>query len=283
MPRFLAALALFPSIVLAATLRIQPELAHPGDPVLVTVLGARREPTGQLGPTTLRFTPYRRGYRALVGLPVEQSPTSMPVFVSIPKSDGADAGVETLQAELPVAGPQFPTRELNVANKFIAPQPPPAVAKQLEEDRAAFAHAFDQQFAPLSLKGNFAWPRPAVITAGFGDLRTFNGQKQSQHYGTDLQGRIGDQVVAANDGVVVLARGCYMSGNTVVLFHGAGLFTLYFHLSKFDVTNGQWVKRGQVLGLVGKTGRATGPHLHWGVRVNALYVNAATLMKIDFR
>ncbi len=119
-----------------------------------------------------------------------------------------------------------------------------------------------------------------MITAPFGDRRTFNGNTQSQHYGIDLDGKTGAPIVAANDGTVVLIRDCYTSGNTVIVHHGAGLYSLYFHLSKFLVKEGAKVKRGQRLGLVGRTGRVTGPHLHWSMKVGDLYVDPASILRL---
>jgi len=120
------------------------------------------------------------------------------------------------------------------------------------------------------------------MTAPFGDLRLFNGKAQSQHFGLDLDGRVGDPIEAANDGAVVMVRPCYASGNTVIVDHGGGLYTMYFHLSHFEVKEGQKVARGQLLGLVGRTGRVTGPHLHFSVKVDGLYVDGATVLGLPF-
>ena len=133
-----------------------------------------------------------------------------------------------------------------------------------------------------SFKENFAWPRQDSITAPYGDLRTYNGKKQSQHYGTDIRGATGTPVYAANAGTVVMSRDAYASGNTVLVHHGAGLYTAYFHLSAMDVKDGERVERGQLLGKVGATGRVTGPHLHWGVKVDDMWVDGETLLKLDF-
>ena len=95
-------------------------------------------------------------------------------------------------------------------------------------------------------------------------------------------GRIGDLVVAANDGVVTLARDCYSSGNTILIHHGAELYSAYFHLSHMDVKPGANVHRGQKIGEVGKTGRVTGPHLHFGVKLAGHYVDPESLLRLDF-
>ena len=127
-------------------------------------------------------------------------------------------------------------------------------------------------------------PPPKVRETGgrFGDKRILNGKKESIHYGIDIGAPRGAPVHAANDGEVVLARNCYYSGNTVVLWHGADLFTAYFHMDRLAVKAGQRVRQGETLGVVGSTGRSTGPHLHWSVKLAGLYVDPESLVGIDF-
>jgi murein DD-endopeptidase MepM/ murein hydrolase activator NlpD len=128
----------------------------------------------------------------------------------------------------------------------------------------------------------FAWPKLSRLTAPFGDLRMFNGKKQSQHFGTDIDGDTGDPAYAANDGVVVMNRECFGSGNTVLIHHGLGIYTAYFHLSRFDVKKGDRVRKGDQVGLVGMTGRVTGPHLHWGVKIDGRWIDPESLLRLDF-
>lgn len=271
------AISAFPA--LGSELRVQPSSPKPGDPVLVRVVAGGTEPSGKLGALPLMLYPVKGGFEAIVGLPLEQKPGPVPVEVTL--LHGQPATTARLDGTVDVAPPQYPTRELTVAAKFTE-KPTPEIQAQQDADRKAFAEAFNQPFGPRLFSKNFRWPRPPKITAPFGDQRTFNGVKQSQHYGTDLDGRIGDPILAANDGVVVMARPCFASGNTVIVSHGGGLFTLYFHMSKMLATPGQKVRQGQRLGLVGRTGRVTGPHLHWAAKVGDLYVDAATLLKLDF-
>lgn len=262
-------------------LEVQPGQAKPGDPVLITVHGTAAPPTGSLGDQQLRFYPHGDGYQAIAALPVEQEPGSLPIKLSVLTSVDSQMPKE-LGGTLDVVPPNYPSRELKVASQFVE-TPPPKIQAKIKADQAAISQAFSQPFGPLLISQPFAWPRPPHITAPFGDLRMYNGKKQSQHFGTDFEGKVGEPIEAANDGRVVLARECFYSGNTVILFHGANLYTAYFHLSKFAVKPGDVVRQGQRLGLVGKTGRVTGPHLHWGVKVGDLYVDGATLMKLDFK
>lgn len=250
--------------------------------MLVTVRGLTEAPTGMLGDRPLRFYPVHDGFQAITGLPVEQTLGQVPVKVTAkvttPAAGGA-APVE-LSGTLDVVAAGWPARTLKVANKFV--KPPPQVQARMEADKAAFATAFAQPFAPPVFGENFAWPRQGRVTAPYGDLRTFNGKKQSQHFGTDIDGSPGMPVYAANAGTVVMTRDAYASGNTVLVHHGAGLYTAYFHLSATDVKEGAHVEQGQLLGKVGSTGRVTGPHLHWGVKVDDLWVDGETLLKLDF-
>ncbi len=138
-------------------------------------------------------------------------------------------------------------------------------------------------FGPLLITSNFADPRDgAERNSLFGERRIFNGTLKSRHLGLDIDGKTGDPVRAANDGVVRLTRDCFYSGNTVFLSHGAGIFTDYFHLSKILVKNGQTVKKGQVIGLLGRTGRVTGPHLHFATKVSGTIFDPEALLRFDF-
>ncbi|RJS26919.1 M23 family peptidase [Corallococcus sp. H22C18031201] len=257
---------------------LQPGTAKPGDPVLVTVRGLTGLPTGTLGGRALRFVPWQGGAMAISGLSVDLAPGRVDVKVTVPASRGA-APVE-LTGTLEVIPPGYPERELRVASKYVDPSK--ELKARMEADRRAFAIAFAQPLQAPFFGQNFAWPRPATITAPFGDRRSFNGKLQSQHFGTDLDGATGEPILAANDGVVVMTRENQAAGNTVIVHHGGGLFTTYFHMSRILVKNGAKVRQGDRLGLVGKTGRVTGPHLHWGVKVDDLWVDGQSLLKLDF-
>jgi murein DD-endopeptidase MepM/ murein hydrolase activator NlpD len=258
---------------------VQPGTARPGDVVLITVRGEKAPAGGSVGDKSLLFVRTGRGFCALFGVPVEQPPGELSLKIQLPGSPAAkDSGEIALTVE--IIEPGFPSRELQVSNQYINPSP--KAKRWMAQDQAAFRRAYEQPLTGLLFRRSFAWPRDPLVTSHFGDLRLYNGQKQSQHFGTDLNGRIGDPVAAANDGVVVLARACYASGNTVIIHHGGGLFTAYFHLSRMQVNPGKKVVRGERIGLVGKTGRVTGPHLHWASKVNSLYVNAESLLQLKF-
>ena len=129
--------------------------------------------------------------------------------------------------------------------------------------------------------------RPSCVRArrtspsGFGTGRTFNGEVTSRHLGVDFRGATGTPIRAANRGVVVLVDTFFLGGRVVYLDHGGGVTTGYLHLSKALVAVGDTVARGQTIGLVGATGRVTGPHLHWTARYGAITVNPLDLLKLD--
>lgn len=120
---------------------------------------------------------------------------------------------------------------------------------------------------------DFVWPVSGEISSPFGLRRFFNGQPRSPHKGIDIVAPEGKTVVAASDGYVVDAGDFFFSGNLVFIEHGQGLMTLYAHLSRIDVEPGERVRKGDKIGLVGKTGRVTGPHLHFSVLIDRVYVD----------
>jgi murein DD-endopeptidase MepM/ murein hydrolase activator NlpD len=125
----------------------------------------------------------------------------------------------------------------------------------------------------------FAQPMGSVITSVYGTRRVYNKKKKGQHLGIDYRAAIGDKVPAANAGKVVFSGDLFYTGWTVIIDHGVDIFTVYGHLSKTMVEAGQVVKRGDLIGLSGNTGRTSGPHLHWGVKVQGQYIDGLVLIE----
>ncbi len=260
----------------AADVSLQPGTARPGDVVLVTVRQSEAAPTGSLGPWELTFLPITDGFQALLPLSVDAKPGEYELSVV----SGKGAQKTLITGTLEIQSATFRKSELTVSKKFTSPSKKDQ--QRSANDQKAFNEAFDVDFEPWLFDQNFEWPRPYVVTAPFGDRRMFNGKQKSQHYGLDLDGDTGDPIYASNAGEVVMVRDCFGSGNTVMIHHGGRLFTAYFHLSKFEITQGVTVTRGQLLGRVGKTGRVTGPHLHFGVKLDGKWVNPVSLQSLDF-
>lgn len=128
--------------------------------------------------------------------------------------------------------------------------------------------------------GAWAWPVDGPVTSPFGGRRIINGLKKSPHSGTDHRAATGTPIHAAHDGRVALVDDQFYTGNLVLIDHGQTLYTMYFHMSKVEVEEGQVVKQGDVIGLVGATGRASGPHLHWGIRYLNHRLDAERLLEL---
>lgn len=138
------------------------------------------------------------------------------------------------------------------------------IKKESEEAYAIYRKVGDR----FLFDSKFITPLNSHITSNFGNARLFNGSLRSYHSGTDYRAAIGTPIKAANSGVVVIAKDRYYAGNSIVIDHGAGIYSQYYHLSRMDKKVGDKVEKGEIIGLSGDTGRVSGPHLHFGIMVN---------------
>jgi murein DD-endopeptidase MepM/ murein hydrolase activator NlpD len=180
---------------------------------------------------------------------------------------------------VPVGRANYQTIALRVPRRYTEPD---AETQARIRDEQAFKREVFKSITPSRLwSGAFAAPIESVITDKFGKRRTFNGMVQSTHNGLDLRAGTGTPVGAMNSGAVLIARELFYEGGFVVLDHGHGLLSLYMHLSEIKVAEGDRVKRGQVVGLSGESGRTTAPHLHVGIRWQGVYVDPAVLLQMQ--
>ena len=180
-----------------------------------------------------------------------------------------------------VAAARYPKIAARVATKFTEPNA--EQLKQIAADKEV-KHTVLSTATPERLwSGGFVAPVSSPISDVFGTERVFNGEVQSQHLGLDFAAPVGTEVHAINSGTVILAQPLYFEGGFVVIDHGQGLLSLYLHLSEFRVKQGDQVTSGQVLGLSGSSGRATGPHLHLAVRWQGIYLNPAVLLHFQIQ
>tara|TARA_Y100001954_G_scaffold221799_1_gene258367 strand:- start:426 stop:2327 length:1902 start_codon:yes stop_codon:yes gene_type:complete len=171
--------------------------------------------------------------------------------------------------------------KLTVSKKYI--QPARKVRARIRNEKKILNGLWQIDTARRYWQGNFLRPSSdETVTAHFGTRRTYNGKRKSRHLGIDWDGKVGDPVVAAQTGRVMLAQNLYYSGNTIVIDHGRGLFSLYFHLSAIETQAGDMAFRGQIIGKVGATGQVTGPHLHFAVKLSNTYVDPAHILAMDF-
>ena len=130
------------------------------------------------------------------------------------------------------------------------------------------------------VKSEYIVPMTSKITSSFGKARVYNSTLNGYHSGTDFRAKVGTEIVASNSGRVVLAQDRFYSGNSIIIDHGQGIYTCYYHLSAFNVKEGDIVDKAQVIGLSGDTGRITGPHLHFSARVGGLQVDPLQLISL---
>lgn len=189
----------------------------------------------------------------------------------------ADGGAASLGFSLQVKAGKFRVQRLSVDPRYV--EVPEAEQERVKADQARVAAAYRRGSA-VRLWTSFARPVEALSSGNFGARRVYNGATESFHAGLDLAAPEGAPIRAAGDGRVVLAGDLYFSGGTVLVDHGDGLFTQYFHMSRIDVKEGDVVKTGGRLGTAGHTGRVTGPHLHWGAKLHGARVNPENLLAL---
>jgi murein DD-endopeptidase MepM/ murein hydrolase activator NlpD len=172
---------------------------------------------------------------------------------------------------------EYPIQRLTLPKDMV--ELSPENEARVERERLAMAAIWPNE-GPRVWSGKFLNPLEGEIVTQFGVRRIINKIPKSSHSGVDVSGDEGAPVRAPGSGVAVLIDEQFYSGKSVVLDHGEGIYTMFFHLSRIMVASGQEVKKGDVIGLVGSTGRSTGPHLHWGVRLQGARVNPQELITL---
>lgn len=214
-------------------------------------------------------------WRGLIGIDVEVKPGTYPISIVVER-----AGQPPLMAtrELSVTAKRFPIRRLRVADRFVNPDPD--TIRRIQREAARLEGLFQIVTARTSNEPLHAFRTPVAEppTGSFGARSVFNGQPRSVHGGMDFGSEAGTPIAAPGAGTIVLAEDLYFTGNTVVIDHGFGLYSVLAHLSAFGVRAGDRIQRGAVVGQVGATGRVTGAHLHWGVRLNGARIDPISLI-----
>lgn len=258
-----------PSIAVALEARAR----QPGEVVRlrVTTVGAVAGVRGTVFGQPIRF--YRGEaeglWQGLIGIDVERPPGPTEVVVEALTSEGREIArtVRTLRVE-PRA---FPSRRITVADEFVNPpaSAQPRIAREAKEVEAILARVSPER----GWDGPLVLPVPGEATSNFGRRSIINGQRRSLHAGVDFSAATGTPVRAPAGGRVAVAAEHYFAGNLVIIDHGLGAFSFLAHLSSFAVKAGDTVVPGQVIGQSGASGRVTGPHLHWSVRLGGARVD----------
>jgi murein DD-endopeptidase MepM/ murein hydrolase activator NlpD len=253
-----------PEIVLA------PQRIGPGDIMVVTVRKAGGPVEGTFNGKKIYFNPVKDYSEAVVGIDLLMEPGKYKLEIK--------TGNATAHRIVKVSKKKYPLQRLTLPEDMVVLSPENEARVEREQVKMAALWPID------SLRiwsGDFIDPLPGKgVGTVFGVRRIINKIPKSPHTGVDISADEGDPILAPNDGVVVLVDDEFYTGNCVVLDHGQGIYTMFFHLSKINVRYGQAIMKGDVIGLVGATGRATGPHLHWGARIQGARVDPLELIHL---
>lgn len=204
-------------------------------------------------------------WKAVVGLPLALDPGEQTLEVE-------QAGDATIRLTFQVADKAYASQHITLKNKRMV-NPEPQDLKRIAKERQEIDKALEQWTDQSEPAFAFTLPTDGPLSSPFGLRRFFNEQARKPHSGLDIAAPLGTPVRAPAAGRVVTTGNYFFNGNTVFLDHGQGLVTMYCHLSEITVNPGQWVDQGESIGKVGRTGRVTGPHLHWGVSLNRAMVD----------
>lgn len=210
-------------------------------------------------------------YQAVLGVPFDHEPGSSKVVIS-------QSGKQMIELPLDIVDGKYPSEKLKVSKKMV--NPPKSVIKRIQREQAEVGAIYDRLTREKLWNGPFQLPIDSSITSVFGTKRIYNKKLKNFHGGVDLRAAIGTPIRAPSSGIVVLAKDLYYTGNTVILDHGYGIITIYAHMSKIEVKEGEKIQANAILGLSGKTGRVNGPHLHWQAVVHHKKINPIELTTV---
>lgn len=214
-------------------------------------------------------------YGALIGVDLDEAPSRYDLEVL--GADQSASGGQRYVVE--VVSANFGVQELTLPHDKV--ELDEETLKRVEEEQEKILRSLSPVTTEKLWKGKFIVPVEGKVVGSFGLKRILNGQPRSPHSGEDFTAPQGTAVRAANTGKVALVGEYFFSGKSVIIDHGLGCYTMYFHLQDIGVKEGDLVQKGAVIGSVGATGRATGPHLHWGARVNEARVNPLFLVSLE--
>jgi murein DD-endopeptidase MepM/ murein hydrolase activator NlpD len=257
------------------TTKIAARTIQPGELIVLTTTSSRaidKISVQAFGRKVAAVSVGAHTWQAVIGIDVDVRPARYTLKVDAHSNSRAYHDTITLQ----VRSRTFPTRRLTVDPSFV--NPPREVQSRIQDEARLLNKLWATSASSRLWSGQFVQPVPGPSTSRFGSRSIFNGVPRSRHTGEDFAGAEGTPVIAPNAGRVALAQDLYFSGNTVVIDHGLGLFSLLAHLSAIEVKQGEQVTTGQRIGRLGATGRVTGPHLHWAVRINRARIDPSSLL-----
>ena len=252
---------------------------QPGELVLVTVETEQPSSvTGAAFDNDVHF--FQSGnkptvWQALVGIDVDVQPGEYPLELKIV----SQAGVETRETRmLRLSRRAFATRYLTLPEKYV--NPPAEVQERIRRETEELKAIFSTVSPARLWEGGFRRPLSGKVISSFGKRSVLNGQPRSLHAGVDLRAPMATALRAPAGGRVVLVKELYFAGNCIILDHGLGLYSQFAHLESFRVKEGQLVRRGEVIGFTGRSGRVQGPHLHWSVKLSNARIDPMSLLTL---
>ena len=249
---------------------ILPENIYPGD-VFVINIDSINTPTAQFQGRSLIFYQNNGGYKALSFVDITTEPGQYPLTIN--------HNNQRITYNIAVKLKKFPVKNITLKSEKVFLSPENEKRADAEE---ALLKSIWNNVTPYPLwKSNFIKPINSTITSPFGVKRIINKKKESRHRGTDYRGETGTTIKSINSGIVALTDNHFFGGKTIVINHGLGLYSVYLHLSQTSVSNGDHVSKGDKIGLVGSTGRASGPHLHLSVKLYGESINPESLYELD--
>jgi len=260
--------------------QITPKEITQGDAILLTVScpdplqGIRGEWQGK----TLSFFREKKNgavFSLLIGNDLDEAPGTKTIMLNITGSKG---NTYKLPVTFTVSKKDFPMQHLTLPSRMVFLSPKNLA--RVNNEKAAVDRLWEMSAMEKKWKRSFIMPVRGTVLSPFGVRRFINNAPRSPHSGIDLRAKAGTPVLASSDGTVVMTSELFFAGKAVFLDHGMGIITMYFHLSEILVKQGEKVAKGQVIGRVGETGRASGPHLHWGIRIHGSRIDPLSLVRV---
>ena len=263
--------------------------ADPNNPSYIQI-SSTRIPQGGVSLITIRSTPWEHPKVTWLNKKVHLIPNESNTYwkgflaVDLTKKPGYDQVIvsmnpsdQTAQIKMEIVSKDYGLSRLTLPKHMV--ELDDKTLQRVLKEQKKMRKLWEAPHPNLLWKGTFIRPVPGKVISPFGTKRIINDQPRSPHSGIDMRGQTGTPIKTMNHGKIVLTDDFFFSGKSVVIDHGGEILSMYFHLNKILVQHGEYVKKGQVIGLIGSTGRASGPHLHWGIRLNRARVDP--MMFID--
>ena len=258
--------------------RLFPEILYQGDAATISVSCSPQldSVTGEWQGSLLPFFRDEGSlFKAILGVDMDAPQGTELINLNISSVEGEHSRISF---RFSVLEKDFPVQRLTLPSKMVFLNQ--ADLSRVRREKTELARIWGTSLKQRLWKQKFIVPVIGDVLSPFGVRRVLNNEPRSSHTGVDFRAKAGTPVRASSDGTVALTCNHFFSGRSVFLDHGMGLFTMYFHLSEINVEEGQKVAGGQILGLVGQTGRATGPHLHWGARIRKSRIDPLSLLRL---